>query len=75
MIGLVPQKIFILDESLRNNILFGLDNKKYKDIFSKNNFRKISKTLTATKKYFDEKNFDFKEFGKINYQFLWVTLY
>jgi len=31
MIGLVPQKIFILDESLRNNILFGLDNKKYTD--------------------------------------------
>tara|TARA_Y100000590_G_scaffold86212_1_gene96531 strand:+ start:5378 stop:7105 length:1728 start_codon:yes stop_codon:yes gene_type:complete len=31
LIGLVPQKIFILDESLRNNILFGLDNKKYKD--------------------------------------------
>ena len=29
--GLVPQKIFILDESLRNNILFGLDNKKYTD--------------------------------------------
>ncbi len=31
MIGLVPQKIFILDESLRNNILFGLDNTKYTD--------------------------------------------
>ena len=31
MIGFVPQKIFILDESLRNNILFGLDNKKYND--------------------------------------------
>ncbi len=31
LIGLVPQKIFILDESLRNNILFGLDNRKYKD--------------------------------------------
>ena len=31
MIGFVPQKIFILDESLRNNILFGLDNKKYTD--------------------------------------------
>ena len=29
LIGFVPQKIFILDESLRNNILFGLDNKKY----------------------------------------------
>ena len=31
LIGLVPQKIFILDESLRNNILFGLDKKKYTD--------------------------------------------
>ena len=31
MIGFVPQKIFILDESLRNNILFGLDNNKYTD--------------------------------------------
>ena len=29
LIGIVPQKIFILDESLRNNILFGLDSKKY----------------------------------------------
>ena len=31
LIGFVPQKIFILDESLRNNILFGLDNKIYTD--------------------------------------------
>jgi len=31
LIGFVPQKIFILDESLRNNILFGLDNNKYTD--------------------------------------------
>tara|TARA_B100001123_G_C15344050_1_gene1036200 strand:- start:9847 stop:11505 length:1659 start_codon:yes stop_codon:yes gene_type:complete len=31
LIGFVPQKIFILDESLRNNILFGLDNNKYDD--------------------------------------------
>ena len=31
LIGFVPQKIFILDESLRNNILFGLDRKKYTD--------------------------------------------
>ena len=31
LIGFVPQKIFILDESLRNNILFGLDNKNYTD--------------------------------------------
>ncbi len=31
LIGFVPQKIFILDESLRNNILFGLDKKKYTD--------------------------------------------
>tara|TARA_Y100001970_G_scaffold58208_1_gene73824 strand:- start:32607 stop:34334 length:1728 start_codon:yes stop_codon:yes gene_type:complete len=29
--GLVPQKIFILDGSLRDNILFGLDKKKYTD--------------------------------------------
>ena len=29
LIGFVPQKIFILDESLKNNILFGLDSKKY----------------------------------------------
>ncbi len=31
LIGFVPQRIFILDESLRNNILFGLDNRKYTD--------------------------------------------
>ena len=31
LIGFVPQKVFILDESLRNNILFGLDSKKYTD--------------------------------------------
>jgi len=31
LIGFVPQKIFILDESLRNNILFGLDKKKFQD--------------------------------------------
>jgi len=31
LIGFVPQKIFILDESLRNNILFGLDNKNFSD--------------------------------------------
>ncbi len=31
LIGFVPQKIFILDDSLRNNILFGLDNNKYLD--------------------------------------------
>ena len=31
LIGFVPQKIFILDESLRNNILFGLNNTKYTD--------------------------------------------
>ena len=31
LIGIVPQKIFILDESLRNNILFGLDKEKYTD--------------------------------------------
>jgi len=31
LIGYVPQKIFILDDSLRNNILFGLNSQKYKD--------------------------------------------
>ena len=31
LIGFVPQKIFILDESLRNNILFGLDKNKFQD--------------------------------------------
>ena len=31
LIGYVPQKIFILDDSLRNNILFGLDNKQFND--------------------------------------------
>jgi len=31
LIGFVPQKIFILDESLRNNILFGLDKERYTD--------------------------------------------
>ena len=31
LIGFVPQKILILDESLRNNILFGLNRTKYND--------------------------------------------
>ena len=31
LIGFVPQKIFILDDSFRNNILFGLDKKIYTD--------------------------------------------
>ena len=31
LIGFIPQKIFILDESLRNNILFGLDKERYTD--------------------------------------------
>ena len=31
LIGFVPQKIFILDESLRNNILFGLNKNEYLD--------------------------------------------
>ena len=31
LIGYVPQKIIILDDNLRNNILFGLSNETYKD--------------------------------------------
>ena len=50
LIGFVPQKIFILDESLRNNILFGLDNKKYTDsqiisLIKKINLEKLLKRL------------------------------
>ena len=50
LIGFVPQKIFILDESLRNNILFGLDNKKYSDdkiisIIKKLSLEKLMKRL------------------------------
>jgi len=50
LIGFVPQKIFILDESLRNNILFGLDNKKYQDdqiisILKKLSLEKLLKRL------------------------------
>ena len=50
LIGFVPQKIFILDESLRNNILFGLDNKKYTDdkiisIIKKLSLEKLMKRL------------------------------
>jgi ABC-type multidrug transport system fused ATPase/permease subunit len=52
LIGFVPQKIFILDESLRNNILFGLDNKKYKDdqiisVIKKFNLEILLKRLTG----------------------------
>ena len=42
LIGFVPQKIFILDESLRNNILFGLDNKKYSDEKIESLIKKLS---------------------------------
>ena len=42
LIGFVPQKIFILDESLRNNILFGLDNKKYTDDLIISMIKKLS---------------------------------
>ncbi len=50
LIGFVPQKIFILDESLRNNILFGLDNSKYTDdqimsLIKKINLEKLLKRL------------------------------
>ena len=51
LIGLVPQKTFILDESLRNNILFGLDKKKYTDdqiisLIKKINLGNLLKRLT-----------------------------
>ena len=42
LIGFVPQRIFILDESLRNNILFGLDRKKYTDDMILSMLKKIS---------------------------------
>jgi len=42
LIGFVPQKIFILDESLRNNILFGLNRKKYSDDMILSIIKKIS---------------------------------
>jgi len=42
LVGFVPQKIFILDESLRNNILFGLDRKKYSDDMILSIIKKIS---------------------------------
>ena len=50
LIGFVPQKIFILDESLRNNILFGLDSKKFTDeqiisLIKKINLEKLLKRL------------------------------
>ena len=38
----MPQKIFILDESLRNNILFGLDREKYSDDMILSIIKKIS---------------------------------
>ena len=31
ILGYIPQKIFILDDSLKNNILFGADSKLYDD--------------------------------------------
>jgi len=31
LIGYVPQKVFILDDTIKNNILFGLDPKKFND--------------------------------------------
>mgnify|MGYP001334205046 CR=1 FL=1 len=51
LIGLVPQKIFIIDGSLRDNILFGLDKNKYKDdqitlLIKKINLDNLLKRLT-----------------------------
>ena len=49
-IGYIPQQIVILNDSLRNNILFGLDNKDYndsklRDILQKVNLKNFSKQL------------------------------
>jgi ABC-type multidrug transport system fused ATPase/permease subunit len=41
-IGYIPQKIVILDDSLRNNILFGLNNKDYNDSKLKNILKKVN---------------------------------
>ena len=49
-IGYIPQQIVILNDSLRNNILFGLDNKDYndsklRDIIQKVNLKDYYKQL------------------------------
>ena len=49
-IGYIPQKIVILNDTLRNNILFGLDNKDYndsklRDILQKVNLKDFYKQL------------------------------
>ena len=42
LIGLVPQKIFIMDANLRDNILFGLNSNKYSDSKIINLIKKIN---------------------------------
>ena len=41
-IGYIPQQIVILNDSLRNNILFGLDNKNYNDSKLRNILKKVN---------------------------------
>ena len=41
-IGYIPQKIVILNDSLRNNILFGLNNKDYNDSKLRNILKKVN---------------------------------
>lgn len=46
LFGYVPQKVFILDDTIKNNILFGLDPKKFSDekileIANKTNLKKL----------------------------------
>lgn len=50
-IGYVPQKIFLLEDSLRNNVLFGLNPLKYKDqdiidLLEKLNLKKFLKNIS-----------------------------
>ena len=48
LFGYIPQKVFILDDTIKNNILFGLDPKKFSDekildIINKTNLNKLLK--------------------------------
>ena len=50
ILGYIPQKIFILDDSLKNNILFGADSKLYDDkyiieLLEKTNLKHLLKKL------------------------------
>ena len=57
LIGYIPQKIFILDNTLRNNILFGLENEKYNDDKLIELIKKVnlSKLLTRLPKGLDHR--------------------